>query len=958
MNQPCIDRLEQRRLLAAVVEDVAGRASGDAFPARYVESLDRGVVAINKGSGNVYVGWRLLGNDSPNVAFNLYRVYGNSAPVKRNATPITATTDFNDTGVSFATTVSYFVRPVIDGVEQADSARFTLPVNAPTQSFLNVPLQIPAGGTTPTGEAYTYSANDASVGDLDGDGDYEIILKWEPSNAKDNSQSGYTGNVYIDAYQLDGTRMWRIDLGRNIRAGAHYTQFIVYDLDSDGKAEVAMKTAPGTVDGTGANVLMGNDLATADYRNSGGYILTGSEYLTVFSGQTGANMATVAYNPPRGTVSAWGDSYGNRVDRFLAGVAYLDGERPSLIMARGYYTRAAIAAWDWRGGQLTQRWLFDTGNSTSGPLSGYRGQGAHSLSIADVDADGKDEIVYGAATIDDNGTGLYTTRLGHGDALHVSDMIPSRPGLEVFQVHEDANAHQGKGGTLRDARTGEVISFVPGTGDVGRGNAFDIDPRYPGYEMWTTGDAGIYNADGTYIQAKPSNMFVNFGVWWDADPLRELLDGTTVSDYRITNGTGGRFNYLAAPNVSSNNGTKSTPALAADILGDWREEVIWRRSDSTALHIYTTTITSTMRLFTLMHDTQYRTAVAWQNVGYNQPTHPSFFLGEGMAMPPQPNIITTPYSPIPEPELETYQGEDAVLAGGTFVEATNGGFNASGYINFPTTDGSLTWNRVDGNAGGATTIRLRYALGATTSRTAQLVVNGVATNITFAPTGSWTTWTTLPLTVNLNPGRNNVISIASIGQDSGNIDELQVIVNPDTQSPTFTSGSFDVNTATVKMVFSEDVGVSLSLDDFIVLGPTGVVTPTALSFDLTTSTATLTLPKSLVKGSYTVSAFADGIADHAGNLLSGGISYLFSYLPGDASGNGTVDFDDLLLIAQNYGKTGAALWTEGDFNYDGKIDFDDLLIVAQGYGTSSLAAATPKVAATPAEVARDRRSKR
>lgn len=944
-----MDRLENRRLLAAVADDaVAALANGQSLPARYVEHLNRGVVAINKGSGNVYVGWRMLGTDSSDVAFNLYRVYGNGTPVKRNATPLVNTTDFSDTGVSLTTAVSYFVRPVINGIEQAESERFTLPANAAAQSYLNVPLQIPAGGTTPSGESYTYNANDASVGDLDGDGDYEIVLKWDPTNAKDNSQSGYTGNVYVDAYQLDGTLMWRIDLGRNIRAGAHYTQFIVYDLDSDGKAEVAMKTAPGTVDGTGANVLMGNDNAAADFRNSGGYILSGSEYLTLFNGQTGANMATVAYNPPRGSVSAWGDSYGNRVDRFLAGVAYLDGERPSLLMARGYYTRASIAAWDWRDGQFTQRWLFDTGNSTSGALAGYRGQGTHSLTIGDVDNDGKDEIVYGAATIDDNGQGLYTTGLGHGDALHLSDMLPSRPGLEVFQVHEDANAHQGKGGTLRDAATGQVISFVPGTGDVGRGVAFDVDPRYEGYEMWTTGDAGLYNADGTYIQDR-GNAFVNFGVWWDADPLRELLDGTTIADWRITNGTGGRVNLVFAPaNLASNNGTKNTPSLTADLMGDWREEVIWRRSDNTALQIWTTTIPSTMRLFTLMHDTQYRAAVAWQNVAYNQPTHTSFFLGNNMAMPPQPNIITTPFTPAPTPVFETYQGEDATLAGGAFVESSNGGFNSTGYINFPTTGGSLTWNQVDGNGGGSTIIRLRYALGVATSRTAQLTVNGVVTNITFPSTGAWTTWNTLQLTVNLNPGRNSSVSVASIGFDSGNVDELQVAVNADAVAPTLLSSAFAVNSSTISLAFSEDVGVSLAASDFVIAGPGGNVTPTSFTYDLATNIATLTLPKPLASGLYTLSAVAAGIADHAGNALAAAIAMNFSFLNGDANRDGTVGFDDLLLLAQNYGKASGALWTEGDFNYDGRIDFDDLLLLAQQYGVSQLTTAPAK---RPARVA-------
>src|SRR5215217_6661051 len=320
-----------------------------------MENLGRGVVAIRQNTTDVYVGWRLSGTDPSAVAFNLYRSTGGGPAIQLNAAPISDSTNFVDTGADLSQTNAYYVRPVVNGVERAASAAYTLPANAPVQQFISVPLQIPAGGTTPDSVNYTYSANDASVGDLDGDGEYEIILKWDPSNSKDNSQSGYTGNVYLDAYKLDGTRLWRIDLGRNIRAGAHYTQFMVYDLDGDGKAEVACKTADATVDGVGT--VIGS--ASADHRNSAGYVLTGPEFLTVFNGLTGAAMATVPYDPPRGTVSSWGDSYGNRVDRFLAGTAYLDGTRPSLIMSRGYYTRTVLAAWDWRNGAFTRRWTFD-----------------------------------------------------------------------------------------------------------------------------------------------------------------------------------------------------------------------------------------------------------------------------------------------------------------------------------------------------------------------------------------------------------------------------------------------------------------------------------------------------------------------------------------------------------------------------------------------------------------------
>lgn len=618
---------------------------------RQMEYLNRGIVAVRRATNQVYVGWRLLGTDPTNIAFNVYRSADGVAPVKLNASPLGTTTDFVDSTANVSVTNAYFVRPVIGGVEQDASESFVLAANSAVQQFLNVPLQIPAGGATPTGENYTYNANDASVGDLDGDGRYEIVLKWDPSNAKDNSQSGYTGNVYVDAYRLDGTRLWRIDLGRNIRAGAHYTQFMVYDLDGDGRAEVAMKTAPGTVDGQGDHVLLGSDNPSADYRNAAGYVLAGPEYLTVFNGLTGAELSTVPYLVPRHPTTqnpsgsqldaVWGDDYGNRVDRFLAGVAYLDGVRPSLVMARGYYTRTTLATWDFRDGQLTQRWLFDT-RAGRGGLPAYEGQGDHSLSIADVDADGKDEIIYGAMVLDDTGTGLYSTGLGHGDAQHVSDMLPSRPGLEVFSVHESPGSYQNKGAELRDARTGEILFGIPANNDVGRGVAADIDPNSPGYEMWATtndpngGARYVYSATGQQLYQTPGNMFYNFVVWWDADLTRELLDGTTISEWNnpgrqnfdLNPGQSGQQN---APNASSNNGSKSTPALSADILGDWREEVIWRRSDNSALMIFTTIIPAANRLATLMHDPQYREAIAWQNVAYNQPPHPSFFLGAGMA---------------------------------------------------------------------------------------------------------------------------------------------------------------------------------------------------------------------------------------------------------------------------------------------------------------------------------------
>lgn len=647
----------------AVHQDVAFEV---ARTARVVESLDRGLVAIRTGDNSAYIGWRLLGTDAPEVAFNLYRSSGSGAPTRLNERPLGTTTDFVDRTADAARTHTYTVRPVDGGRELGPRKSFTLPAGAPPLPFLNVPLQRPAGGDVDvppgvTTSAYTYNASDASVGDLDGDGAYDIVLKWDPSNARDTASRGLSGPVLIEAYRLDGTRLWQINLGRNIRAGAHYTQLIVYDFDGDGRAEVACKTADGTIDGQGKVI----GLAEKDYRSLTvptdapavrsaddarfGKVLAGPEYLTVFDGRTGAALATTEYIPGREPQDGWGgiggnggsDNNGNRVDRFLAGVAYLDGHLPSLIMARGYYGRSVVAAWDWRNGRLTSRWVFDSGSADppypNPEASPYSGQGNHSLSVADVDADGRDEIIYGAMVVDDDGRGLFSTGLRHGDASHVGDLLPDRPGLEVFGVHENEESTQALGTpglALFDAGSGAVLwSHLPG-GDVGRGVAADIDPRHPGSEFWTSAPVGLLDTAGNRISDAPGA--VNFAVWWDADPLREILDRNWIGKWDWNSSTLTRL--LTAEGAVSNNGSKATPALSADILGDWREEVVWRTPDNLSLRIYTTVIPAAGRLPTLMHDPQYRMAIAWQNVGYNQPPHPSFFLGHGMKPPPAPRI--------------------------------------------------------------------------------------------------------------------------------------------------------------------------------------------------------------------------------------------------------------------------------------------------------------------------------
>ena len=581
------------------------------------ERLGRGVVAIRTSTDTVMVGWRYLSADPVQVGFNVYRDGHLLTPE-----PVRTSTQFFDRNPSSAAT-RYEVRPVVNGKEDQSLAHglYTLPPDAPC-GYLEIPLEQPGRQTMPDGESCAYVAADASAADLDGDGEMEIVLKWDPTNAKDNSQSGFTGTVFLDAYKLDGRRMWRIDLGRNIRAGAHYTQFMVYDLDGDGRAEVAAKTADGTVDGRGT--VIGN--AAADYREGArdtsparkGYVASGPEYLTVFSGETGEALHTTDYVPPRGRVEGWGDNYANRSERYLAAVAYLDGRKPSLVMCRGYYTRTVVAAFDWDGRRLTSRWVFDT---DSARWASYAGQGNHNLRVADVDGDGCDEITYGSCAIDHDGTGLYNTRFGHGDAMHLTAFDPSSDRLQVWDCHENRR----DGSDFRDAATGKVIFQIPSDKDVGRCMAADIDPTNYGVEMWSSASGGIRNIRGEVVCAAPKGLPANMAVWWDGDLLREMLDHETVSKYDWKTQTCRPLARFGG--CLFNNGSKSNPCLQADLLGDWREEVVTRTADSRALRIYVSPCPTSYRFHTFLEDRPYRLSVATQNVAYNQPTQPGFYFG-------------------------------------------------------------------------------------------------------------------------------------------------------------------------------------------------------------------------------------------------------------------------------------------------------------------------------------------
>ena len=620
------------------------------------ENLGRGMVAYRSTENNVKyvsVSWRYLSSDNPAVQFNLYMAKvnfdGTLQPyTKLNTEPITNNTFFKYQEKN-SVALQYILKPVVNGEEGDSIAGYRL--KKYTEGAISNYIQIPMKQVTGD-DLWKYSPNDASVADLDGDGEMEIVVH-RTGSGQDNANSGITDAPVLQAYKIDGTFLWEINLGVNIREGAHYTQFMVYDLDGDGKAEVVCKTAEGSRDAAGTPVgkayfpeykakynLSVNYNENAVYRNSSGYILQGPEFLTVFNGLTGTEIVTTEYDPPRYSTwnngneipkltqtgdelkARWGDNYGNRVDRFLACVANLGGENHSVVMCRGYYTRTVLVAYDYKDGKLTRRWKFDTWTGSGN--TAYAGQGNHNLRVGDVDGDGYDEIVYGSMTVDNNGKGLYNTKLGHGDALHLTDFIPERPGLEVLGVHEN----KVDGTTLRDARTGEVIFRVPSGDDVGRGMGSDVDPRSRGMEWWSSRTGGIRSSAGGEVVSTTS-VSMNMAAWWDGDLLREMQDGTGVTKTDPVNNV---ITTLldASAECSSNNSTKANPCIQADILGDWREEVVLRTTDNKNIRIYMTTYPTDYRFHTFLEDPVYRMSVVYQNVAYNQPTHTGFYFGSDL----------------------------------------------------------------------------------------------------------------------------------------------------------------------------------------------------------------------------------------------------------------------------------------------------------------------------------------
>lgn len=637
---------------AAVVGDMASISYkyGENTYTRQMEKLDRGLIAVNTGSG-IYIGWRLLGDecsvsDIKNApSFDVYR------NGKKIAT-VDDSTNYLDKDGSISDSYS---------VAAADTDEMCEAVAVNSKSYFDIDLDRPAAFVVDSETSYEYTIGDCSTGDLDGDGQYEIVVKWD-CNPQDNSISGITGNVLLDAYELDGTRLWRIDLGRNIRAGAHYTQFLVYDFDMDGRSEITCKTAPGSKDGKGNYVSEASSVEaiksvdnSKEYVNDGGYVLEGDEFFTAFDGETGEALDTMYYPVQRISASVWGDAYGNRVDRFLADVAYLDGERPYAVYWRGYYfgqsgqQRTGICAMSLdENRKLICKYCFDTYDTskTKGYLGvngytagneNYVGQGNHNLSVADVDDDGKDEVLSGAMCMevnsDDKLMPRWCTFKGHGDALHIGDYDPTHKGLEFYTVHEEGGGTESVigqtldfGQSVIDADTGEILWHVGCSKDTGRGIMANVGAGGY-YQVNAASGAGSYIANGgNSFTAASLGLSVNFRIFWDADIYEELLDGTNITSWN-----GSRMETIfSADGCVSVNGTKANPALQADLFGDWREEVCYPLSDNSALRVFTTTDVTSYKLPTLMHDPVYRSGVAAEQTAYNQPPHIGFYFSDEM----------------------------------------------------------------------------------------------------------------------------------------------------------------------------------------------------------------------------------------------------------------------------------------------------------------------------------------
>ncbi|MBC8052219.1 MAG: autotransporter-associated beta strand repeat-containing protein [Sphingobacteriaceae bacterium] len=577
-------------------------ASTSAHSQRRMENLGRGVIATRSSNNEIFISWRLLGTEPTDLGFNIYRSADGGPPTKLNTSVLIAGTNWVDATANIAQTNSYFIKPVLKGVEQEAGMAYALAANTPVQPFFKIPIRNTPG----------YSAKFIWVGDLDGDGEYDFVFDKQPD---DDSKV-----ILLEAYKRDGTFLWQMDCGPNsvnkynISPGSstldigHGDNFTVYDINNDGLAEVIVRTANGVKFSNGSTVV--------DPSND-------KQFISVLNGMTGVEMARVPYNNPyltRGPMNGH------------MGIAYLDGINPSIVWEAKNRNaddsfNEMTTAWDWKNGALVQKWQFITGNKNC--------PAGHQIRIMDVNGDGKDDIIPMGFVINSDGTLLHSLGdkdIYHGDRFSAGDLDPARPGIEMFGIQQGYST-TGIMWYYCDAKSGQVLLTQkdPANRDLGRGMAGDFDPRYTGYEFYTFVDA-LYNVSGAKTSTAMPGSYPNLRFWWDGDLGSENLDGTKFTKWNYANNTEGRL-YTASGVLTVG---PNTPGFYGDILGDWREEAVYESFDHNYLVVYTTPTPTTTRLYTLPHNPAYRNSMTVK--GYYQSNMPDYYLGYGMEQPPVPNI--------------------------------------------------------------------------------------------------------------------------------------------------------------------------------------------------------------------------------------------------------------------------------------------------------------------------------
>ena len=592
--------MKMRRFVTCLLVIVVCTAFTTARPAsgeRLTEPLGRGLVALRQQAG-AYVGWRLLKSDSDDVAFNVYRRPQDGQWQRLNEKPLRQTTDYVDETAESGKTYEYQVRPLVDGEERSGSGAAPLRSGGSGEPHVRVPLK------------GNYAFQKVGIGDLNGDGRYDYVIK-QPNTNIDPWHKYWKASedtYKVEAYLHDGTFLWRKDLGWAIERGIWYSPMLVYDFNGDGSAEVALKT------GKGDPRIKAEEPEAPPFRVKGddvdykGRVMSGPEYVSVLDGMTGETIARADW-PSRDGFASY-----NRFSRNQMCAAYVDGETPHLIVERGTYGIIKLDAWRMRDGELHRAWRWDNRNEPDR----YRGQGAHSMHAVDIDDDHRDEVFIGSAVVDDNGDSLWSTGLGHPDHHYVSDIIPDRPGLEVYYGIEPGHSENAM--CVVDAGTGNILwGLDERTWHVhSSGLCSDIIAEHKGMECYAIDRenpdgrvARLFSARGELISQRDMG-FRPRAVHWDADPQRELLLNGRLQGYhgqKHSQKIEGEF------------------VASADVLGDWREELITTVPGE--LRIYTTTIPARDRRVCLMQDPLYRLDVAVAAMGYSQVPMTSYWMAGG-----------------------------------------------------------------------------------------------------------------------------------------------------------------------------------------------------------------------------------------------------------------------------------------------------------------------------------------